>query len=144
MAKFIEKLLRGFLTFGGAYFIFDALLHFSNIKLSSTIDVWSSPATSYANFINYLYGSFVILAAALSFIIQTDLKKYKTLVIASAVWAVFHAILLLFLVWTNNYQQIFTDLPSILVWLPFYREYLTLNALALFAYSAVVYFWQKS
>lgn len=141
MAKFLEKLLQGFLIFGGAYFIFDALLHFSNIKLSSTLGVWPTSAVSYANFLNYLYGSFVILAAAFSFIIQTDLKKYKTLVIASAFWAFFHAILLLFLVWTNNYQQVFQDLPSILVWLPFYKEYLTCNAILLLIYSGLVYKW---
>lgn len=141
MAKFLEKLLQGFLIFGGAYFIFDALLHFSNIKLLSTIGVWHSSATAYANLMNYLYGSYVLLAAAFSFIIQTDLKKYKTLVIASAFWAFFHAILLLFLVWTNNYQQIFQNLPSILVWLPFYKEYLTFNAVLLLVYSGLVYKW---
>ncbi len=141
MGKILEKLLKGFLIFGGAYFIFDALLHFSNIKLSSTTDIWLSSAASYANFINYLYGSFVLLAAAFSFIIQKDLKKYKTLVLASAFWAFFHAILLLFLVWTNNYQRIFKDLPSILVWLPFYKEYLTFNAVLLLIYSGLVYKW---
>ncbi len=141
MGKILEKLLKGFLILGGAYFIFDALLHFSGVKLSSTLDVWSISATSYANFIDYLYGSFVILAAAFSFIIQTDLKKYKTLVIASAFWALFHAILLLFLVWTNNYQQVFQNLYSLLVWLPFYKEYLSFNAVLLLIYSGLVYKW---
>lgn len=138
-----EKLLKGFLIFGGAYLIFDALLHLSNIKLS-TVSNWPFSATAYGNLINYIYASFVLLAGGFSFIIQNDLKKYKQLVLFSALWAIFHGIILLFLVWSNNYQQIFQSSPSLLVWLPFYREYLTFNALLLFIYSAVVHFWQKS
>ncbi len=136
-----EKLLRGFLNFAGIYFIFDALLHFSGIKLASVNGVWPSSAISYAHLLNYIYASFVILAALIAFIIQKDPIKYKSIIKLSAIWAIFHGVILLTLVWTQNYQQIFQDLPSLLVWLPIYREYLVFNAILLFIYSLLVYLW---
>lgn len=137
----IEKILRFFLIFGGGYFLFDALLHFLGIKLSSVVGVWPESSISYGSLINYIYASFVILAALIAFILANNLKKYKSIIGFSAIWALFHAALLLFLVLTQNYQQIFKDLPSLLVWLPFYREYLALNAIVLLTYSGVVYIW---
>lgn len=130
------------LIFGGVYFIFDGLLHLSGVKLSS-VNNWPSAAISYANLINFIYASFIILAACFVFVIQKDLKKYKSFVILSGIWAIFHGLILIFLVWTNNYQQIFQNYPSLLAWLPIYREYLTFNSLLLFVYSITVYLWQK-
>ncbi len=143
MHKKVEKILRFLLIFGGCYFVFDGLLHISGIKLSS-VDSWPEGALGYANLINSIYASFVFLAAAFIFVIQKDLSKYKSLVVATGVWALFHALLLLFLVWSNNYQQIFQNSPSLLVWLPIYREYLTMNSVLLVIYSITVYFWYKS
>ena len=141
MAK--EKILKAFLIFAGCYFIFDTLLHLSNIKLSSVLNSWPSSAFSYAHLLNYIYASFVLLSACICFVIQKDLKKYKTLIIISGIWAVFHGTVLLYLVGIDNYQEVFKQLPSLLVWLPFYKEYLSFNALLLFLYSAVVYLWRK-
>lgn len=112
--------------------------------MSVVNNVWSESALVYADLLNHIYGSFILLAALMAFVLQSNLKKYKTLIIASSFWALFHAILLLFLIWTNNYQQIFRDLPSLLVWLPFYKEYLTFNSLALLTYSAIVFLWMRS
>lgn len=138
-----EKLLRGCLIFAGIYFIFDAFLHLSNIKLSSVLGIWPASAVSYAHLLNYIYASFVLLVAAFAFIIQKDPKKYRSLIMISSIWAVFHGVILLTLVWTQNYQLTFKIFPSLLVWLPFYREYITLNAVLFFLYSGVVYLWFK-
>ena len=138
-----EKLVRGFLIFAGVYFIFDGLLHISGIKLLSVAGVWPESAISYANILNYLYSSFIFLAAAFALVLQRDINKYKSLIIVSAFWALLHGFGLLFLVWTQNYQQIFQNLPSLLVWLPIYREYLTANAILLFIYSLTVYLWVR-
>ena len=137
------NILRGFLIFGGCYFIFDALLHFSNLKLTSVENVWSVSALNYGRLINFLYASFVLLAASIAFAIQTDLKKYQTIILISAIWALLHGLILLGLVWTQDYQQIFTQFPSLLVWLPFYREYLSFSSLLLFLYSGMVYLYFK-
>ena len=141
MDKKLDQVLRGLLIFAGCYFIFDGLLHFIGIKLSSAQDVWPASASSYADLIDHLYASFIFLAALIAFIIQQDLRKYSKIVAVSAVWAFFHGLVLLSLVGTQNYQQIFKSLPSLLVWLPFYREYLLMNAILLFIYSGVAYAW---
>ena len=138
MAKII---LRCFLIFGGCYFIFDALLHFSGIKLLSVNSAWPSSATGYANLLNYIYASFVSLAAFIALVIQKDLVRYRHIILLSAIWAIFHGVILLILVWAQNYQQFFQDFPSLLIWLPFYREYISLNSILLFLYSGVVYLY---
>lgn len=140
----MEKILRGFLIFGGAYLIFDGLLHFFNIKISSVNGAWSQSAISYAELLNSIYASFVFLVAAIAFVIQKDLKKYKAVLLVSSVWAIIHGSVLLFLVWTQNYQQIFKDLPSLLVWLPFYNQYVVIEGMVLIIYSGVVYLWVRS
>lgn len=140
----IKNVLRIFLIFGGCYFIFDALLHFSGLKFLSVESFWSSSALSYAKLINFLYASFVLLAAFLAFLIQKDLKKYQTVILLSAVWAFFHGMILLLLVWSKDYQQIFQEFASLLVWLPIYREYITFNALLLFFYSGIVFAYFKN
>lgn len=137
----IQKVIRGLIIFAGMYLLFDALLHFFGTKLLSVAGVWPESAVSYSNLINRLYASFVILAAMTAYVVQKDLKKYKYIIYFSAVWALFHGALLLFLVLTQNYQLTFKNLPSLLVWLPFYREYLVLNAIALLIYSLIVYIW---
>ncbi len=139
----MEKILKGLLIFGGGYFIFDGLLHFLGVKLLS-VSSWPESAKSYANLINMLYGSSAFLAALFAFIIQKNLKKYKSLVIISGIWAIFHGLVLLILVLTNNYQQLFQPFPSLLVWLRFYREYLIINSMLLFIYAAITFIWQKS
>ncbi len=142
MHKNIEKILRGLLIFGGCYFVFDGLLHLSGFKLLS-VESWPAAAKAYANLINVIYASFVFLASIFVFIMQKNLKKYKSLIVLSAIWAPCHGLILIFLVWTNNYQQIFQAFPSLLVWLPIYREYITINALLLVIYSITVYIWKK-
>lgn len=139
----LEKFLKSFLTFGVIYFIFDGLLHFLGIKLAS-VNNWPESAKAYANLINVLYGSFIFLAAGIIFVIQQDLQKYKNIIFLSAIWSLFHGVALLYLVWSNDYQNIFKNHDSLLVWLPFYREYLTLNSALLFIYSISVYFWMNS
>lgn len=140
----LEKLLRSFLIFGAAYFIFDGLLHFFNIKLSSAANLWPGSAISYGGLMNAIYASFIFLASGIMFIIQGDLEKYKAIIRFSAIWALFHGSILVFLISTQNYQEIFKSLPSLLVWLTFYREYLLINSILLFLYSGIVYLWIRS
>lgn len=132
------------MIFGGVYFIFDGLLHFFNIKISSVNGAWPQSAISYAGLLSSIYASFIFLVAAIAFVIQKDLKKYKAIIVVSSVWAIIHGSVLLFLVWTQNYQQIFQDLPSLLLWLPFYNQYVLIEGLVLIIYSGIVYLWTRS
>lgn len=137
----VEKILKSFFIFGGIYFIFDALLHLLGIKLFSVTNIWPQSALSYSKLMNQIYASFVILAAVISFVIQKDLKKYQTLILVSGIWAFFHGIILFSLVSWGNYQEVFKELPSLQVWLPFYGPYLILNSVLLFIFSGLVIIW---
>lgn len=139
----MEKILKVYLIFGGVYFIFDGLLHLSGIKLASVVNSWPRSALVYAKLVNYLYASFIILSGTMALFLQSDLKKYHSLVVISGIWAFFHGVILLFLITTAGYGQIFKGFDSLLVYLPFYEGYLTLNALLLFSFSMLVYFWRR-
>lgn len=139
----MEKILKVYLIFGGLYFIFDGLLHLSNIKLASVIGIWPQSALIYAKLVSILYASFIILSGVMALFLQSDLKKYKPLVVISSIWALFHGAILLFLITTEGYGQIFEGFDSLLVYLPFYEGYLTLNALLLFSFSGLVYLWWR-
>lgn len=139
----MDKILKGFLIFGGVYFIFDGLLHLCGIKLTSVVNLWPQAALGYGKLLNQLYASFIILSGIMALFFQADIKKYKTMIIISAIWALFHSIILLSLVSWENYGEIFKDLPSLRVWLPFYEQYLIFNAILLFIFSGVVFLWLR-
>lgn len=139
----MEKMVRGFLIFGVFYLIFDGLLHFFNIRLFSVQDIWPQSAFSYATLLNMVYASFVFLAAGFAFLMQKDIKKYKNLIVLSAFWAFFHAILLIYLSITSNLIFSAKELPSLLVWSQFYNQYLLFESALLIAYSLVIFYWMK-
>lgn len=139
----MEKILRPFLIFGGAYFIFDGLLHLSGVKLTSVINIWPQSALNYSKLLNYLYASFIILSGVMALFFQSDIKKYKTMIIISAIWALFHGAILLLLVNLEGYGEVFKGLDSLKVYLPFYEQYLTFNATMLFLFSGVVFLWWR-
>lgn len=139
----MDRLIKSLLIFGGVAFIADGLLHFLNLKLNSVLDIWPESALTYAYLLNFIYASFIFLAAGTCFILQKDIKKYKTMIIFSAFWALFHGILLVFLALTQNYTQAFKGYPSLYVWLPFYDKYLILEGSLLIIYAISVYWWIK-
>ncbi|MBI2334494.1 hypothetical protein HYU96_01715 [Candidatus Daviesbacteria bacterium] len=138
-----EKLFRIFLIFLAVYLIGDGLIHLFNIRLLSVSSFWPVSAISYAVLMNSIYASFVLLAATLILVAQANLKKYRELILASAIWAIFHGILLLFLNSTQNFAQDFSDYPSLSVWLPFYNHYLFFEAILAFIYAIVVFVRHK-
>lgn len=140
MHKKIEKTLRIFLTFLAIYLILDGGIHLFNIRLQSVTNIWPLSALSYASFINALYASFVFLTAGLVLTAQASLKKYKSLILVSGFWAIFHGLLLIYLSLTQNFPL---NLPSLYVWLPFYNLYLVAEALLSFIYATLVFIWIK-
>lgn len=139
----MEKTVRGFLIFGAFYLIFDGIIHFFNLRLFSTKYIWPDSAFSYATLLNMVYASFVFLTAAFVLIFQSDLKKYKNFIVVSALWAFFHAGLLIFLSIGQNLTMKAEGLPSLYVWSPFYNQYLLGEAGLLFIYASLVLIWIK-
>ncbi len=135
--------MRIFLTILAMYLIGDGAIHLLNIRLGSVINIWPVSAVSYAVLLDSIYASFVFLIAALILVAQADLKKYKSLILVSGIWAIFHGTLLLYLNSTQNFGNDFFNHPSLLVWIPFYNQYLFFEALLSFVYAVVVFIWNK-
>lgn len=137
----MEKTIRIFLIAGAFYLIFDGLIHFFNLRLFSAQSVWPESALSYSTLLNLVYASFVFLTAGFAFVLQTDINKYKNFVIFSSFWAIFHALMLIFLSFAQNLTLNAKDLPSLYVWLPFYDEYLLVESVVLFCYAGLIFAW---
>lgn len=142
MRKKVEKLFRLFLTFMAIYLIGNGIIHLLNFRLQSVINVWPQSAVSYAIILNSIYASFVFLAAILLLVVQKDLKKYHTLILASCIWAIFHGLLLIYLSFTQNLIN-FSQWPSLYVWMPFYNQFLLFEAFLSFVYVALAFSWSK-
>lgn len=132
------------LIFWALYLLVEAFLYLFSIKLGSVTGVWSSSAFAYADLTGKFFGSFFLLFSALAFIAQKNLEKYKNLIKISGWWGLFHGGILLSAGIFEDYSQVFGNFPSLHAWIPFYNQYLVAEGLALFAYSGVVYLWQKT
>lgn len=138
----LQPIIKKYLLFAAVYLSIDGLIHLLNLRLES-VHSWPSSATTYATFLNMIYASFVFLAAAISFVLQKDLKKYESIVIISAIWAFLHGSLLIVLNTKFNFVQIFAGYPSLYVWFPFYSYYLYFEASLFIIYSILVLMWKK-
>lgn len=140
----LEKTLRRLLIVLAIYLIGDGIVHLSNTRLLSVIKTWPASALAYARLLDAMYASFVFLAALLMLIAQRSLKKYQTLIIASSIWAIFHGFLLIYLSSTQNFTDNFSGSPSLYVWIPFYNQYLLVEASLAFIYAILVFIWIKN
>lgn len=140
----LEKILRIFLNFLAVYLLLDGTIHLLNIRLQSVANIWPASSLSYATLLNAIYASFVYLAAILVLVAQTALKKYKSLILASGIWSVFHGLLLIYLSSSQNFMNIFLNFPSLYVWMPFYNYYLFFEALLSLIYAGLVFIWIKN
>ena len=144
MHKNLDKVLRVFLNLLAVYLVVDGTIHILNIRLQSVADIWPASALSYATLLNAIYASFVFLAAILVLVALSDLKKYKSLVLASSIWSVFHGLLLIYLNSSQNFMDNFSSLPSLHVWMPFYNYYLFFESLLSLIYAGLVFIWIKN
>lgn len=138
----LQPVIEKYLLFGAVYFSVDGLIHLLNFKLGST-QSWPSSAITYVTLLNMIYGSFVILAGAISFEFQKDVKKYSKLIMLSAIWALLHGCLLIFISSKFNFMTNFSGYPSLYLWLPNYNYYLYFEAILLIVYSILVFIWRK-
>lgn len=140
----LEKILRVLLIFGSVYFSVDGLIHIFNIKLISVTNSWPQSAIAYAILLDSIYASFIFLAAAIALFLQNDLKKNKTLIFVSSLWAIWHGFLLIFLSFSLEFVKTAYSFPSLYIWLPFYDQYLLFEASLLLFYAALALFWFKN
>lgn len=143
MHKKLEKLLRAFIIFWGIYLLFESFLYLFNIRLTDTKNLWLPQAFIYSKFIENMLGSVFLFVSIVVFEVQRDLNKYKTFIILSGIWTVFHGGLLIYLSKEQNYFRIYEKQPSLYVWFPQYNQYLFLEGAVLIIYSLMVYLWIK-
>lgn len=145
MSKYIDKILRAFLVFWGLYLIFEGLLYFFNIRLTDIKSIWPASALAYTELIEKVLGSaFLFIAIIILFEVQKDLSKYKNFIKISALWALLHGILLIYLSFSQNYIEVFKSLPSLMVWFPLYDKYVAFEGVVMICFSILVFFWVKT
>lgn len=144
MHKKIQYTLKVMLLFGAVYLFFDSSIHFFDIKLLNVSSIWSVSAIAYARLLDKVSGAFILLSAVGAFILHKNLEEYRKLVYLSAVWTFFLGLTFIYLSLSTDYSNAFSLMPSLAFWLPFYGQYLLLEAAALIFYSAVVYLWFRS
>lgn len=132
------------MIFGAIYLVGDALVHLFDLRLTDVAGKWDQPAIIFSRFMSILYASFVLAVALVVFELQKDLAKYQQLIKLSAIWALFHGLLLLYLSFQYNFPEKFQNTPSIYLDLPFYNYYLLFEASLLFSFSLVVFWYFKT
>lgn len=133
--------MKAFLLFGCAYFLFEFIIHFLNIRLWGVEAVWSPAAQTYATIMNQFYGSLALFISILLFLMQKNMAKYKSIIILTGLWTLFHGLFLIYLSLVNDFSRVFAGLPQLTLWFPFYNQYLLLEALVLFSYALTVWRW---
>lgn len=140
----LNKILRGYLIFGSIYMLTEALIHFSNLRLLDSISMWSDSALAYSVLMTKLYASFALFFAILLFFIQKDMRKYELIIKILAVFSLLHTVVLIYLSLTENFYTSFGNLTSLSFWIPEYNLFLIFEAVLLFSFSILVFFWQKN
>lgn len=144
MRKNLPKLVRAYLIFGAFYMLVESLVHFSNVKLLSVNSIWPKTAVTFTAFMSILYASTALFLSAFLLILQTNIQKYQQLIRFIALYALFHGGLMLVASFNSPFDQIYKGLPSLALWIPYYNFYLIFEAMLLFGFTILVYFWQKN
>lgn len=106
---------------------------------------WIPSAIVYAKLIEKVLGStFLFIAVIILFEVQKDLSKYKNFIKISALWALLHGILLIYLSFSQNYLEVFKSSPSLMVWFPLYDKYVAFEGVVIICFSILVFFWVKT
>lgn len=138
----IEKLLKWFLVIAGFYMILDGLIHIFDIKLIE-VSAWPQSAFIYSKFIGNLYGEFVIFVGILAMEVSRNLEKYRNLLYLAAFWSLLYSAVLLYNALTIDFVNVFSQTPSLYVWMPFYNFYLFFEGGLLLLAAVLIFIWHK-
>ncbi|MBI2593129.1 hypothetical protein HYW44_00605 [Candidatus Daviesbacteria bacterium] len=138
----IVYLLKWYLVAASIYLILVGLMYVFDVKLLDAIS-WPNPALVYAKFIGNLYGEFAILAGLFGIEASRNLEKYRNFLYIVSFWGLFYAAYLIYSSLVTNFSEIFSQTPSIYIWMPFYNYYLFFEAGMLLIFSLLVFLWSK-
>lgn len=144
MRKKLQLLLKAMLLFGAIYLFIDGSIHFFDVKLLDTRSSWPASAIAYARLLDKVAGVFILFMASAAFMLYKNLEKYRKLVYLSAFWALVLGLTFIYLVISTDYSNVFSLTPSLSFWIPFYGQYLLLEAGTLICYGIVVFLWFRT
>lgn len=144
MRRKVQFVLKVMLLFGAIYLFIDGLIHFFDIKLLDIGNSWPASALVYAHLLDKVAGVFIFFMAAAAFIFYRNLNKYRELIYLSAGLALFLGLTFIYLGISIDYANAFLGASSLSFWLPFYGQYLILEAAVLLFYSIVVFMWFRT
>ncbi len=137
-----EKAVQVMLFLAGSFFLILSLIHLSDIRfLDINSIVWPNSAITYGKHITRLFGSFSLALAIMAFAASKKPSHYKTLILLSGLWGIFHALLLIFNSSTMLFDFDFRQLPSLRVWLPSYNINAYIEAGVSLFYSCIIFNW---
>lgn len=140
----LGKIIRVYLIVGSVYLVIDSLIHLFDLRLTDVASSWPQDALEYSSLVNHIYASFVLLTAALAFEMQRDLKKYRSLLSISGVWALVHGLILLYESSRIDLVRYFDTSPSLAFWLPFYNYYLWGESMILIGFFILTMMYKRS
>lgn len=138
----IQNILKWYLLFSSIYLLGDGLVHVFDIKLISVLS-WPEAPLVYSKYIGHLFGAFAILASLFGIESQRDVTKYRNFLYIVAIWSLFYGSYLIYTSLTVPFSKIFSNSPSVFVWIPFYNYYLIFEACLLFTFSLLVFIWRR-
>lgn len=142
--KNLLTLIRALLIFGSLYLFIEGIIHLFALRLISVTSIWPQSAILYASWMGRFYGSFTVLVAILLFYIQRDVTKFRTILTITAIFAVFHAFMLVFGAATEPFDAVYRQYPSLSFWIPFYNIFIIIEAIILFLYAIVIFVWRRN
>ena len=144
MNKNLTSLVRIFLLLGSFYMLFEALIHFLNLRLLDVAPSWPTSALIYSSWMSNFYASLSLFISILLFYMQNDLGKNQNLIKLTAAYGVFHASMLVLGNLSVKFDTIYQSFPSLSFWLPTYNGILTLEAIFLYSFGLTVFLWLAS
>jgi hypothetical protein len=134
-----DQLLIGLLWISAGYLVLDALYHFSGVRLQDTAE-WPAAAQSFALYMSWLWGSFALfMAGVLASMARSRAVRLK-LAVPVAAWAVFHALLVVYL-GSQNLPQLW-QVPSLVFWTSYFGWILRAEAVSLLSFAGLL-LWER-
>lgn len=135
-SKQYHSLLKFLLRFGCGYMVFEALYHFSGIRISGAEDFWPESAVKFIFLFMTLWASASLFMAVILFYCQKYYDQAKPLIFMLAFPMLLHTLLVFWLSFTP-YPSIL-PLPRLYVWSPFYQWILRAEGAALLGAAGLI------
>lgn len=137
-SKKYHTLLKFLLRFGSVYMVFEAIYHFSGIRIFGAEAYWPESAVKFVQLFMMLWASASLFMAVILFYCQKYYDQAKPLILMLAFPMILHTLLVLWLSFTP-YPSIL-PLPRLYVWSPFYQWILRAEGAAVLGAAGMIFY----